>query len=239
MQIQSIYAATEQAGIKCLIYGRAGIGKTVLAATAPAPLILSAENGLLSLRKFIEDKRASNGNPHFDLPHVIIDSRQALEKALDDCKGAQGRLFQTFILDSISEMAELILAQETAKQNNLMRAYGEVFQNTIKLFRRFRDELPGKNVVFLAKEEMVKLGATQRYQPLFPGNASGVAAPYMFDETFQLMTHRDPTTGVDYRWLRTQPDFECDAKDRSGRLAPFEPPDLSHVFSKIMGQIPL
>jgi len=41
-------------GIKALVYGLSGIGKTALAATTgdlPSTIIASAENGLLSLRK--------------------------------------------------------------------------------------------------------------------------------------------------------------------------------------------
>ena len=40
-------------GIKLLIYGQAGSGKTSLAATCPGnPIIISAEAGLLSLKAF-------------------------------------------------------------------------------------------------------------------------------------------------------------------------------------------
>ena len=35
--------------VNLMIYGDAGIGKTVLCSTAPAPIIISAEGGLLSL----------------------------------------------------------------------------------------------------------------------------------------------------------------------------------------------
>ena len=37
------------AGVKVLVYGHAGAGKTSLIRTAPNPVILSAEAGLLSL----------------------------------------------------------------------------------------------------------------------------------------------------------------------------------------------
>ena len=40
-------------GVKCVVYGPAGGGKTRLLATAPSPIILSAEKGLLSLKKFL------------------------------------------------------------------------------------------------------------------------------------------------------------------------------------------
>ena len=37
-------------GIKCAIFGDSGTGKTRLLATAPKPIIISAEHGLLSLK---------------------------------------------------------------------------------------------------------------------------------------------------------------------------------------------
>ena len=42
-------ATIASSGVKVLVYGQAGSGKTTLIRTAPAPLILSAEAGLLSL----------------------------------------------------------------------------------------------------------------------------------------------------------------------------------------------
>ena len=36
-------------GVKIMVSGPAGIGKTVLCSTAPNPIIISAESGLLSL----------------------------------------------------------------------------------------------------------------------------------------------------------------------------------------------
>jgi RecA-family ATPase len=37
-------------GIKVLVYGHAGAGKTTLGATMPVPIIISAEGGLLSIK---------------------------------------------------------------------------------------------------------------------------------------------------------------------------------------------
>jgi len=56
-------------GVKMLVYGQAGAGKTSLIRTLPDPIILSAEGGLLS----IQDA---------DLPYIEISSMQDLEEAL-------------------------------------------------------------------------------------------------------------------------------------------------------------
>ena len=41
--------SVSNAGIKMLVYGAAGTGKTYLIPTLPSPVILSAEGGLLSI----------------------------------------------------------------------------------------------------------------------------------------------------------------------------------------------
>ena len=50
MKFTSTNKLAETRGVKALVYGKAGSGKTRLCATVPSPLILSCESGLLSLR---------------------------------------------------------------------------------------------------------------------------------------------------------------------------------------------
>ena len=52
-------------GVKLLVYGQAGAGKTTLIKTLPKPIVLSAEGGLLS----IQDA---------DLPYIEIGSMDDL-----------------------------------------------------------------------------------------------------------------------------------------------------------------
>jgi hypothetical protein len=67
-----------------------------------------------------------------------------------------------------------------------------------------------------------------------PGSKLGPQLPYLFDEVFRLGINKTPQ-GEQYRFLQTQPDLQCDAKDRSGALDPIEQPDLNHVITKILG----
>lgn len=62
----------------------------------------------------------------------------------------------------------------------------------------------------------------------------GHKLPYFFDEVFRLGVNKDQQ-GQSYRFIQTQPDFQFEAKDRSGALAPIEAPILSAIFAKIMG----
>ena len=208
-------------GIKCLVYGPAGIGKTRLCGTAPSPLIISAEQGLLTLR-------------NSDHPVLIVSTAQDVRDALAWCKtDAVKSGIQTVCLDSISEIAEKILADEKTKTKDPRQAYGELATQTIQLVKDFRD-LPGLNVVVVAKATVATdpITGAPKSQPTSPGQQVGPALPYLFDEVFYAGTGRT-AEGQKYWYLQTAASENADAKDRSGVLDGIEYPDLTHIFSKI------
>lgn len=204
-------------GIKAMIYGLAGSGKTRLCATAPNPIILSAEQGLLSLR----------GQ---NVPYIKIKSLAELTAArlmlMND------RRFWTVCLDSASEIAEVCLREAIASNKDPRKAYGEMAQDVLNEVRAFRD-FPQRHVVFIMKQGRVKDEQTGGVLngPLMPGQQLDQHMPYMFDECFQLVTINN--NGNIQSALRTQRDNVNEAKDRSGRLDMWEPPNLTHIFNKI------
>lgn len=76
MALQFTHAsiASAASGIKCLVYGGSGTGKTVLSATLPTPVLISAEAGVLSLRKDNLERLFGVGNPGvaYDLSLIHI-----------------------------------------------------------------------------------------------------------------------------------------------------------------------
>ena len=70
-------SACAPAGVKTLVYGAAGTGKTTLIAGMPTPLILSAESGLLSLQ----------GS---DLAYIEVNSVGDLREAYKWLRGLSG-----------------------------------------------------------------------------------------------------------------------------------------------------
>lgn len=235
--IRSVYELSASAGIKVTVYGRSGTGKTTLLSTGPRPFIFSAEKGLLSLRKVIEERREKLNNPRYDIPAWVIKGLPDLKQAYAwISQSKEARQFGCFGLDSVSEIAEQILEAELKKTADPRKAYGAIANEVMGVFRQFRD-LEGPNIVFLAKEESVKAGISGavRYYPMFPGQQLTQSTPYMFDELFCLYVGKDGE-GKDIRILRTQPDHEYEAKDRSGRLAPLEWPDLTYIFNKILNR---
>ena len=222
-------------GVKMLVYARAGAGKTILCATAPTPIILSAESGLLSLSPQNQQRVLGKA---VDIPVIQIkqydDLMDAYQFVLND---PQAQHFETICLDSLTEIAETILANEKGNVKDIRQAYGEMIEKTSKLVRAFRD-LPGKHVYMSAKQEKQKDEATgiNLFGPAMPGAKLAQQLPYYFDEVFNLGIAKT-TEGHDYRYLRTQPDLQYDAKDRSGALDAIEKPDLSNIINKITNNV--
>lgn len=210
-------------GLKVCVYGASGAGKTRLCATTGEPtVIISAEAGLLSLRDtdipVIEV--ATIGDVH-DAYRFIAES--------DDAKD-----FRWVCLDSVSEIAEVVLSAEKKATKDPRQAYGALQEQMTDLLRAFRD-LPGRNVYMSAKLDRQKdeLTGAMLYQPSMPGQRLGQALPYLFDELFVLRVEKDQE-GNPSRWLQTGGDLQYVAKDRSGALDQFEQPDLAAIAAKIL-----
>lgn len=226
VQLTTAGQAVVASGVKVMTYGPAGAGKTRLCATAPAPVIISAEKGLLSLANFAPNTPVVEVKTYDQMYEAYMWATQSKE----------AQQFATLALDSASEIAEVVLADLKAKTKDGRKAFGELGDVVTNMFRYFRD-IPGKNVVFTAKQNMITDGQTgaQSYGPWFPGKALPLALPYFFDEVFQLVVGKDQA-GQEFRALRTRRDIQYEAKDRSGRLLEWEPADLSYVFNKIAGR---
>lgn len=213
-------------GIKMLVHGPSGAGKTRLCATTGEPtVIISAESGLLSLREF-------------NIPVIEVKTLADVHEAYRFItESADARAFRWVCLDSISEIAEVCLTAEKAKTKDPRQAYGALFDEMGGLIRAFRD-LPGKNVYFSAKQERKEDQATgaQIYFPSLPGAKLGQGIAYFFDECFALRVDRDGEGNVQ-RWLQTGRDFQYEAKDRSGALQMYEPCDLSVIAQKIAASV--
>lgn len=213
-------------GIKMLVYGRAGMGKTTLCGTAPSPIIISAEAGLLSLA----------GKA---IPVIKVKSIQDVWDAYTWCAAnAANHNIKTICLDSISEIVEKVLETEKKKNRDPRAAFGEMATEAIKLVKMFRD-LSGFHVLVTAKETTVVDPITNvtRAQPTAPGQQVGPALPYLFDEVFHAATGKD-TQGKTYHYLRTHASFDAEAKDRSGKLDEVEWPNIEHLIGKIIGTNP-
>jgi hypothetical protein len=142
--------------------------------------------------------------------------------------------YQSVALDSISEIAEVVLGDEKRIAKDPRQAYGAMQEAMAHIIRTFRD-LPGKHVFMSAKldKSQDEMGRVM-YAPSMPGQKSGQQLPYFFDEVLALRVEKD-AEGVPQRGLMCDSDGLWLAKDRSGRLDAWEGPDLGAIIAKIQG----
>lgn len=211
--------------VKIIVFGDSGTGKTSLIATAPDPIVISSESGLLPLRGL-------------NIPVLKVSSLEELEEAYEWLLDEENeKTFKTICLDSITDLAESMLTENKKSMKDGRMAYGKVADDIADIIRAFRD-IPDKHVYFtckMARIEDISTGIA-KYKPMMPGKVLPQQMPYWFDEVLCLQVGEDEE-GETFRYLQTQPSITHTAKDRSGKLDNPEMPDLGHIFDKITGKL--
>jgi hypothetical protein len=220
-------------GLKCVIYGRSGAGKTELVRTAPDDWCIAAiEPGLLSLSKKNQLRRFGE---YRNIPVFVILTLEDLIEFYDAASHPEFP-YKGIYFDSWSEIGEKVLANALAQCKDPRQAYGELQEKLIHATKLFRD-LPGKHVVFVCKETTNKDGCLPLQIPAMPGSKLGLAVPYLVDVVLHLdigTIQEGTDKGKTYRFLQTQGDINYDAKDRSGALDAVEEPNLTNILNKIV-----
>lgn len=246
MQFTTTAQAVLDTGVKMLVYGESGMGKTMLTATLPRPLLISAESGLLSLTPNNISRVFGENRPDicYDIPTITVENIQDVEQAYiwatnpaNNPVGEDGLpRFQSLALDSLTEIAEKCLNNAKRTVKDPRQAYGDLIEKMQTLVRAFRD-IPGLNVYMAAKMSRNKdeLTGITSYGPSMPGAKLGPELPYFFDEVFKISVGKDQNTQADFRYLLTRPDLSNVCKDRSGSLEQMEYPHLGAIINKIKG----
>lgn len=227
--------ASRKQGLKVLVHGPAGAGKTVLCATTgdhERTLIISAEAGLLSVQD--ADIKVAEVSTLQDVKDIYSGLKAGCgEPGIINWQGFE---FTWICLDSISEIAEVVLNNELKKSKDPRQAYGALYDEMLAIMRAFRD-LPVNVYMSCKQEREVEKIDDQRERtklvPSLPGRKLTQNISYMFDEVFALRVERD--SNGPFRVLQTQPDGQYECKDRSGKLDVLEDPSLQSVYGKIMG----
>lgn len=213
----------ENQGVKIVVYGQAGIGKTRLATTIPYSIFFSLEGGTLSLK-------------NFDVPCIDISNTLEFREANIWLKSSEASQYTTVIVDSISKLGDWIFEEE--KKNcprDQRQAYGETAARLIRTIDWYK-ALPRFNVVLLARQVRYEDGDTVKYTPDLPGKAATNALSHTFDEVWAMRQGKNKE-GELVRYLQTAPCTQYAAKSRSDSLNSKEPADLYEVIYKITGKL--
>jgi len=227
MKIQKVNEVASIHGLKCLLFGMPGSGKTVMSTTTPEPdktLIVSAESGLLSIKDS-------------SLDVVVVNDLNTMKEVFEYLIAHPGK-YTWLIIDSLSEIAELIMGEEKASNRDGRQAYGALADRMIAMCKAYRN-LSGLNVVFISKEQQIPDDFLPTVnQPLFPGARIGKELPYMMDEVLCLRTRTNEETGEVERMVQCRQDENYPAiKDRSGKLDTMEPANWAHIYNKINQEV--
>lgn len=233
--LKPAHQLAEKYGAKIVVFGGPGSGKTPLSTTAPNPILIATEPGLLSLRG-----------------HTIATIEAHTRKQIDDivkwcCESKESSAFQTLVIDSLSNLSEIILDDEQSKNSHGLKAYGNMASAVLAICNRLF-YLQSKHVVMIAKQAMVENGRQQvrmngetmiepilQKRPYFPGKDLNIKVPHLFDSVFHMGLANLQSTNTAYKVnaIRTRETEEIFARDRSGRLSEIEEPNLTQIFGKM------
>lgn len=225
MQMSQLKPASELAqrfGVKALVYGGPGMGKTPIIKTAPRPVLCVVEPGMLSMRDAVNI-------PAWDAytPERIDEFFKWLFTS------AEAKNFDTVGIDSVSQLAEIILTQELNRNKDGRKAYGEMSRRVMEIVNALY-YFPNKHIYLIAKQASADENGVTTKKPYFPGQDLNVKVPHLYDEILHLGEVNIPGQAKPVVGFRCLPTFGIMARDRSGRLNEIEPPNLDAIFKKCM-----
>lgn len=221
-QLRPAYQCAAQYGVKMLAHGGPGSGKTPMVRTAPRPVLCATEPGLLSLRDW-------------DGPVWEAYTPQAIDEFFTWATTSQEAAnFDTIAVDSVSQMAEIYLAQALIKHKHGLKAYGDMAEAVLKHVNALY-YMQQKHVYLIAKQYLSEEGGgLVKKRPYFPGKECNVKVPHLYDEILCVGTFQIPGVQGEQRAIRTLDSLTVSARDRSGRLGEYEPADLGALIVKCM-----
>ena len=211
-------------GAKCIAYGGPGSGKTPLVKTAPRPVMLVIEPGMLSMRD-------ATNVPAFEA--YTVERINEFFKWLKE--SAEAKNFDTVCIDSVSQMAEVILEKKKKTISHGLKAYGEMAEDVLRILNDLY-YLRNKHMYLIAKQDSYDEGGTSKRRPYFPGQDLKVKVPHLFDQILHIGPAMIPSVGNDIPAIRCKGTIDITARDRSGNLADLEPMNLTALFNKTMAQ---
>lgn len=262
MALQIITAdqrAAERSGVKGLILGPYGVGKTSLLRTLdPATtLFVDGEAGDLAVQDVpadtirpltwpdCRDLAAFIGGPNPALPDHAPYSKAHFDSITANFAPDMLNKYETIFVDSITKLSRLCLqwasqqpdAFNAQGKQDLRGAYGLLGREMLGFVTQLQ-HARGKNVIFTCAMEQTKDDFGRLvWEPHIEGSKTGRELPGIVDEVISYILI-DFGDGKPVRTFVTNKDNEhgVPAKDRSGRLEPIEEPHLGKLIAKASDQ---
>lgn len=216
----------QQFGVKAVVYGGPGRGKTpICVKTAPNPVLVLSEPGALTLKDC-------------DVPTWPAFNWSRVKEFFDWLsRSAEAKAFDTVIWDSASQGAEITLAEELAKGSRSggashgLKAHGDMARNMMDILTGLYF-MTGKHVILICKQQAFEANGSIYYRPYFPGKELPMKIPHLYDLVMRLDKFNIPGLAQPAIAFRTAEAFESMGRDRSGQLAEFEPPNIAAIIQK-------
>lgn len=221
-------AIARQYGVKALVFGPPGQGKTPVMLTAPRPVACLIEPGFASIRKT-------------NLPMWVATEYARLDEFVTwATQSKDARNFDTFFFDSGSQAAQNIEETERPKHKDGRKMFYQVQIQMWALFNRMY-MAQNAHVVMIAKETTLEDG---RIVPMFPSKKITRDMTHLFDlnarfcrinfggtptACFQCLQGYDLHMEIRSRYGETMPDGSY-----REYLSQYEPPNYQSLFNKAM-----
>jgi len=190
---------------------------TPLVNTAPRPVLLATEPGLLSMR-------GSN------VPTWLAPTTDKIDEFMKWFEHSnEAKNFDTLAIDSSSQMCDIALDMAKKKSSHGLQQYGIMAEYVMPYMKRLYF-MPQKHMYLIAKEEVSPQGLRR---PYYPGKQLPTDIPHLYDCILRIAKAQVPNVGEQLAF-QCNGTFDVLARNRTGNLADFEPPDFSALVKKAM-----
>lgn len=153
----------EKKNLVMMVYGSPGAGKTTLALSAPAPVLIDTDNGVT--RTFTAHR----------CPTVQVTKWADVQDALNEIDGSA---FKTIVVDTVGKLLDYMSDAIIAGNSKYRRPDGQLSLQGFGVRKQwFKDFVGrclrmGKNVVFIAHAEEKKVGEDIVVRPIIGGSST-------------------------------------------------------------------
>ena len=224
--IKTIKESVDDGGLKIMLMGLSGAGKTKMVGTLPGTtLILDTEKGLMVIDDnenidVIEISKISSPNP----------DEMTLLKVYQLVKDGTLK-YDNYVLDSLTDLSEVLYAQIEG-DDTIENAYGGLYsafrKQMLQIVKAFKG-LPNCNVIFITLADAIDVNGMPKLFPSTPHKKTSMSIMSIFDELLYLETS---PTGK--RTIRTSDSGNFAAKSRSGLTDPQEVIDFQVLYPELV-----